>query len=217
MANNTNLSTTERLEQLKRAEQTFKQTHFYNAPCMSIYNIFDVATFGQFTVDNDPQMYSLCSGYKSIYALNISDIMNGPIRKKLGIIPDDLIWKRTSSKVYWAQVKSNDLYQDKWPIIDKLLKSSNIDVIVYQGQLDLICNTPATIAWVQKLTWPGLVKYNAAETKTLANPVTHVPEMFVKSYGHFKFYWILNSGHAVPADVPDVALRMLNRIMDDKD
>ena len=56
-----------------------------------------------------------------------------------------------------------------------------------------------------------------AERKMLTNPGTDVPEMFVKSYENLKFYWVLNSGHVVPADVPDVALRMWNRILDDTD
>ena len=41
--------------------------------------------------------------------------------------------------------------------------------------------------------------------------------MFVKSYSNLAMYWVLDSGHSVPVDVPDVALRMLNRILDDVD
>ena len=52
---------------------------------------------------------------------------------------------------------------------------------------------------------------------TLYNPVTNLPEMFVKSYQNLAMYWILNSGHSVPVDEPEVALRMLNRILDEVD
>ncbi len=43
------------------------------------------------------------------------------------------------------------------------------------------------------------------------------PEMFVKAHGRLAFYWVLQAGHEVPADVPEVALRMLNRILDRTD
>ena len=115
------------------------------------------------------------------------------------------------------QDDSGDVLKPVWHLVDDLLNNTDLDIVVYQGQLDFICNTAGALAWIQRLTWPGLKKYNAAERRTLANPVTHVPEMFVKSYGHLKMYWVLNSGHVVPADVPDVALRMLNRILENTD
>ena len=65
-----------------------------------------------------------------------------------------------------------------------------------------------------RLTWADTEEYNKAQRKTLANPYNQKPEMFAKSYNHLKMYWVLNAGHVVPADVPDVALRMLNRILD---
>ena len=67
---------------------------------------------------------------------------------------------------------------------------------------------------MNKLTWDGKVEFDKAERKLLANPDTKKPEMFVKAHDHLKMYWMLNSGHVVPADVPDTALRMLNRILD---
>ena len=60
-------------------------------------------------------------------------------------------------------------------------------------------------------------EFDQAERKLLTNPETDAAEMFVKSSGQLKMYWVLNSGHAVPVDVPDAALRMLNRILDGAD
>ena len=210
---------TEDAEVLKMADQKVFRTHFQYAPCVSLYNIFDVAPMGLFQADDDQSInyFSLCASYNSIYGMNIHELMNGPIRKKLGVIPDDYIWTRRNIDVHWAQVNTNDAYVAKWPIIDDLLNSTDIDVIIYQSQLDIICNTAGTIAWMQKLKWPGLEHYNAAERLTLTNPFTHVPELFFKSYGHLQMYWVLNSGHAVPTDVPDMTLRMLNRILDQGD
>ena len=149
-----------------------------------------------------------------IYDIDIDNFMNGPIRQKLGIIPEDKRWGEDRYRVYFRQNKSLDLLKPVWHMVDDLLKNSDLDIVVYQGQYDLICNTAGALAWMQKLTWSGLENYNKAERKILVNPDTQKPEMFVKSFDHLKMYWVLNSGHVVPADVPDAALRMLNRIVE---
>ena len=147
----------------------------------------------------------------SINNIDIKDFMNGPIREKLGIIPDDKKWTRSSNAFL------DDRYQPAWPLLDEVLKTSNIEVIVYSGQLDWACNTAGTLRWMQKLTWEGKEDFDRAERKLLTNPETDVAEMFVKSSGRLKMYWVLNAGHVVPVDAPDTALRMLNRILDGRD
>ena len=126
-------------------------------------------------------------------------------------------WKGDSEEIHLIQEDSFDLFMPIWHLVDDLLKNSDLDIIVYSGQMDVICSTAGALAWIQRLTWPGLEKYNTADRKTLHDPSTNIPEMFVKSSGHLKMYWVLNAGHAVPHDVPDVALRMLNRILDGED
>ncbi len=53
------------------------------------------------------------------------------------------------------------------------------------------------MAWVKSLTWPGLPEYNRSQRQTLTDPDTGEVEGFLKEYDRFKFFWILNSGHAV--------------------
>ena len=145
--------------------------------------------------------------------------MNGPIRKKLGVIPDDKIWKHLEGHTFRKQIDSRDVFKPVWHLVDEVLKTSNIEIIVYSGQLDIICNTSGTLRWMRRLTWPGNKEFDKIKRKMLADPATNLPEMFVKSHGALKMYWILNSGHAVPYDydVPHVAFRMLNRILVDAD
>ena len=153
-------------------------------------------------------------GSLSIYSINITGCMNGPIKGKLGIIPDAKIWDMK----WWSINRAlTDHDEPVWNLVDEVLKESDIDVVVYSGQLDMLCNTAGALRWIYKLTWDGMKEFDETERKMLTNPYTDVPEMFVKSYDNLKFYWVLNSGHVVPADVPDVALRMLNRILDDRD
>ena len=153
-----------------------------------------------------------------VYDMDIKEFMNKSVRKKLGLIPDDKLWNKFElDLVTKAILRTGDFVKPVWHLVDDILNSSDVDVIVYSGQFDIICSTAGTLRWMQRLTWPGLEDYNKATKKTILNPDNKVPEMFVKSSGHLKMYWILDAGHVVPADVPDAAMRMLNRILDNKD
>ena len=147
----------------------------------------------------------------SIYQIDIDHFVNGPMREKLKIIPDGKRWKQ---RIGYTQ---DDRDHPVWHLLDEVLQTSDIEVIIYSGQLDWICNTAGTLRWMQKLTWGGKKEFDRAERRLLTNPETDAAEMFVKSSGRLKMYWVLNAGHVVPVDVPDVALRMLNRILDGTD
>ena len=178
-------------------------------PCMSIYNILDVAPVTEFSNLTSWHRCQKCGAFDSIYNMNISKLMNKDIRKKLGIIPDDVVWKASSGEVFNAQFNKSDFYKPSWQRVDDLLKNSDLDIVVYQGQLDVVCNTAGTLGWIRRLTWPGLSGFRSAKRQTLYHPDTKAPQMFVKNYGHLTMYWVLDSGHVVPADAPDAALRIL--------
>ena len=50
--------------------------------------------------------------------------------------------------------------------------------------------------WLKRLKWPEMSYYKLADRRTLYNERNETI-MFVKSYDNFKFYWILDAGHAV--------------------
>ena len=152
-----------------------------------------------------------------VYDMNIYDFMNGPVKEKLGIVPNAAQWTKISMRVPQHHIDSFDFGKPAWHMVDEILKNPDVDVIVYSGQLDIICSTSGALRWMNRLTWEGKEEFDKAERKMLISPDTSVPEMFVKSYENLKMYWVLNAGHVVPADVPDTALRMLNRILDDTD
>ena len=157
------------------------------------------------------------SSILGIYDKDINDLMNIVIRQKIGIIPKDVQWKIFSYSVHETVQEGGDFISPVWHLLDEILKTSDIDVVVYSGQFDLMCSTAGALRWMNRLTWDGKRKFDETNRITLVNPSTKIPEMFVKSSGHLKMYWVLNAGHVVPADVPDVALRLLNRILDGVD
>ncbi|KAK7261287.1 hypothetical protein RIF29_27596 [Crotalaria pallida] len=68
---------------------------------------------------------------------DVARLLNGVIKKKLKIIPENLTL---------------------FPSGDELL-ALGVNVTVYSGQLDLICATMGTEAWLKKLLWEGLPNF----------------------------------------------------------
>ncbi|CAD5119652.1 DgyrCDS8246 [Dimorphilus gyrociliatus] len=137
--------------------------------------------------------------------------MNTEVREYLGVIPDNVLWGGQQGPVFAAQEEA--FMKDVLDDVDYCLNKTDMDVIVYQGQLDLICDTTGSMLWVQKLKWENMPNYFSADRVALTTPENGQTEMFVKAHEQFKFYWVLRAGHAVPKDQGDSALRMLQRII----
>jgi len=140
----------------------------------------------------------------------LSEFMNGPMRKKLTVIPKNVTWGGQSGEVFAKQ--SGDFMKPVIDIVADLLSNTDLQVVVFNGQLDLICDTMGTELWVQRLSWPGLEAYNAAPRKPLTDR-NQVPWGYLKQHKNFSFYWVLGAGHMVPQDVGEAALTMLEMII----
>ncbi|KAJ0497772.1 putative carboxypeptidase C [Helianthus annuus] len=92
--------------------------------------------------------------------------------------------------------------------VDELL-SKGVNVTIYNGQLDLICSTKGTEAWVKKLKWEGLKTFLSIDRTPLYCGDVSITKGFTKSYRNLHFYWILGAGHFVPVDQPCIALEMM--------
>eukprot|EP00250_Pteridium_aquilinum_P021094 c25025_g1_i1 orf=291-1655(-) len=144
---------------------------------------------------------------------DLTSVMNGPIRKKLQIIPETVIWKEISGSVFSAL--EGEFMRDVIPKVDELL-ADGVNLTIYSGQLDLICATQGTEAWVRKLKWAGMASFQGAYRKPLYCNSSGETAAFVKSYKNLAFYWILLAGHMVPADNPCIALDMVELITNPK-
>lgn len=145
---------------------------------------------------------------------SLSDLMNGPIRKKLRIIPDSVTWGGQSEEVFLHMAE--DFMKPVIHIVDALL-AANVNVTVYNGQLDLIVDTMGQEAWVRKLKWPKLKQFSQQKWKALyVSPESPETAAFHKSYENLAFYWILKAGHMVPSDQGDMALKMVRMVTQQK-
>ena len=140
---------------------------------------------------------------------SLDKLMNGEIRNKLGI-PAEVTWGSQSGHVF--DYLANDFMKPVINDVDYLLNSTNIKVVVYTGQLDLIVNTLGTEAWISKLTWPGIRDFLKSAKVPFASTFGN-PKAFVKKQGNLSFYWILQAGHMIPSDQLDVSVAMLKDIL----
>ncbi|OWM69670.1 hypothetical protein CDL15_Pgr025519 [Punica granatum] len=140
----------------------------------------------------------------------LSSLMNGPIKKKLKIIPENLSWQSFSDPVFSAL--NGDFMKPRIEEVDKLLAKA-INVTIYNGQLDLICATKGVEAWINKLKWDGLKNFMLEDRRPLYCGLdASVTKGFAASYQNLFLYWILGAGHMVPIDQPCVSLEMVGRV-----
>lgn len=141
---------------------------------------------------------------------SLSELMNGPIRKKLSVIPQNVTWGGQSGEVFSNM--AGDFMRPVVDIVDQLL-SAGVNVTVYNGQLDLIVDTMGQMLWVKKLQWKGLPYFNKLRWTPLDDPASPgLTGAFCKTYENFSFYWILRAGHMIPSDQGAMALQMLRMI-----
>jgi serine carboxypeptidase 1 len=148
--------------------------------------------------------YSTPGGDGDVYTL-----LNGVIKKKLKIIPENVTWGGQSNDVFGYL--EGDFMKPRIDEVDQLL-AKGVNVTVYNGQVDLICATKGTEAWLRKLKWEGLRSFLGKDRTPLYCGSNKTTKGFYRSYKNLQFYWILGAGHFVPSDQPCVALEMIASI-----
>jgi len=135
-------------------------------------------------------------------------LMNGKIRDKLKIIPQNVTWGGQSGMVF--QYMETAFMKPYISQVDFLLQQG-YQVTVYSGNLDLICCTTGTLAWMNKLKWPDYEKFSMSERKPLRTNDLVVG--FQKQYKNLRFFVILGAGHMVPSDQPEAAKALLDTVL----
>ncbi|KAG8227938.1 hypothetical protein J437_LFUL008750, partial [Ladona fulva] len=138
----------------------------------------------------------------------LDNLMNGQIRDKLGVIPNDVYWGGQSGQVFSALY--GDFMKPVTSTVETLLDNTDLDVNVVSGQLDLIVDTPGTVNWVDRLQWSGSYQWKNAPRETLV--ADSYIEGFTKQFNSLKLFWVLRAGHMVPADNPKGGIELLRQI-----
>ncbi|GFR78356.1 carboxypeptidase [Elysia marginata] len=146
---------------------------------------------------------------KPLHNDDLSALMNGPIREKLKIIPSNVTWGGQSGAVFEAM--SEDFMKNVTSTVNKLINTTPLKVVVYEGQLDLICDTLGAEMWFKRLDIAASFK---TAKRTLKSCKSHpIACYYQKVFRNVQFYWILEAGHMVPADNGYGALDMVNNVI----
>ncbi|XP_044259031.1 retinoid-inducible serine carboxypeptidase-like [Tribolium madens] len=134
----------------------------------------------------------------------IALLMNTQVREALDL---NVTWGDQAGAVFSALV--GDFMKPVTDIVELLLNTTDIKVAVYNGQLDLIVDTPGTVKWVDELKFEGSEEWKNVERKGILS--NGILEGYYKKLGNFAMYWVNRAGHMVPLDNPDA----MNFILED--
>lgn len=136
-------------------------------------------------------------------------------RTELGVSDEVKSWEECNTlvDVMFLEDWMHDYQQTLIPMLE-----SGINVLIYAGDVDFICNWIGNKAWTQNLKWSGHEDFNKEEDHTwyyyndenvkteggLARTAT------AKNGGSLTFLQVYEAGHMVPMDQPKAALSMVN-------
>ena len=132
---------------------------------------------------------------------------------KLFSLNPEITFGSQSDNVYDA------LYKDfMMPYVDRVeyLLRQNLPVLIYNGQNDIIVETPGTMRWVERIDYPDAQTFR--NTLFTTWKVDGKVAGSIKAAGMLEFRIVNNAGHLVPMDQGRNALEMVrsfvNRLKD---
>jgi carboxypeptidase C (cathepsin A) len=94
---------------------------------------------------------------------------------------------------------------------DVVVALRNIKVLIYNGQNDLVVNTPGVLQYINSLNWEGTGQWK----RTAKQIWTRYGEVkgWAKVAGNLWFVMVNGAGHMVPTDQPEAAFTMLGHFI----
>jgi len=114
-----------------------------------------------------------------------------------------------------------DFMRNYHQLIPPMLEGG-IQVLIYAGDQDFICNWLGNSKWTLALDWAHKSEFNAASLTPFVVKGKEVGKKNgkevgeLRSFANFHFLRVYQAGHMVPLDQPEAALGMLNAFMDGK-
>ncbi|KAM3302958.1 hypothetical protein P3S67_013988 [Capsicum chacoense] len=170
--------------------------------CTGIFNrILDIAGNINYYDIRKTCQGSLCYDFSRMDAY----LNDNQVKKSLGV-PNDIDFVSCSSSVY--QAMEMDWMKNLEVPIPPLLEDG-VNLLIYAGEYDLICNWLGNSNWVHAVQWSGKKGFGTAPSVPFT--VDGEEKGIQKSYGPLTFLKVHDAGHMVPMDQPKAALEMLQR------
>ncbi|XP_072982119.1 serine carboxypeptidase-like [Typha latifolia] len=146
-----------------------------------------------------------CEGKLCYDFSNMEKFLNQKsVREALGV--GDIDFVSCSPTVYQAML--TDWMRNLEVGIPALLEDG-INLLVYAGEYDLICNWLGNSRWVHSMEWSG--QQDFVSSSELPFLVDGTKAGILKSHGPLSFLKVHDAGHMVPMDQPKASLEMLRR------
>ncbi|TDG43273.1 hypothetical protein AWZ03_010299 [Drosophila navojoa] len=94
----------------------------------------------------------------------------------------------------------HDIFKPAVHIVTRLLNETPVRVGVYSGMLDLLCATPGTVNWINRMRWHRKDLYVSATRRPMR--IDGMLEGYEKQGGGFSMFWVYRAGHLVQQDNP---------------
>ncbi|KAH8880479.1 alpha/beta-hydrolase [Thozetella sp. PMI_491] len=158
-------------------------------------------------------------------AARIQEYLNTTrVQEALGVPKANRGYNMISGAVSYAFFLTGDHGHSTEPQVLYLLENG-IDVLVYQGLLDLACNTAGNLRWANNMPWKGQPEFNAKSLRPWfldGSPVGEFKEVKIQmtekgKKSRFTFLTVAGAGHLVPQDKPEAALALMLRWIQGRD
>lgn len=116
---------------------------------------------------------------------NLNDLMRTDVHQALGL-NDSIIFQSQAGAVF--DILSGDFMKPVIDVVADALTNTTLKVIVYSGQLDLICSTPGTVQWVNNMNWYGREDYMKSPRVGLNSG--NLLEGYKRTFDNFTMYWV---------------------------
>lgn len=116
-------------------------------------------------------------------------------------------WGSCNFAVAYAFELAGDWMKGFHQLVPDLLHDG-VEVLIYAGDEDYICNWLGNKAWTKKLKWDNSAAFNDADDKEWQLNGTTVARH--RTAAHFHFMQVYEAGHMVPMDKPEESLSMVN-------
>lgn len=108
-------------------------------------------------------------------------------------LPSNVIFGSQQGAVF--DTLAGDFMKPVVNVVEKVLNETSVNVVVYNGQLDLICSTPGTVEWINRMNWYG--KHNYASAPRTGISVNGNLEGYLRKYEKFSMYWVCISNYFI--------------------
>lgn len=160
------------------------------------FNVYDIRE----TCDNPPLCYDFSPA---------DDFLNLDSTKEALGVPERTHWAECNQMVHTFLL--GDWMTNLMPQVASILDNTDVEVLVYSGDKDWICNWRGGEAWTAATKWAHQDDFNAQDYQIWNVDDTPAGEM--KQYGNYHFLRVYDAGHMVPMDQPQNALDMLTRFI----